>query len=389
MSDTLLQYPREWKQLLTCFASCFTKPQLNNFSQAATCMAVSQHSTMNRWCSIFDKKCQSSLNDFFTVSPWNEFDVHSKLSRLTVNRFKDLSIGIIDDTLSHKPYAEKMEHLGFFRDGLTKQEQKGHSIVTHGLHSHEMRFVPFDLQLYKKNGRTKNDIACAMIDRTQRFKKLPLYVVDAWYSNIQVLGKIKGAGSHYITEIKSNRNVTLSNKCCYAREHEKYIKQNEFREVIIKGAKYRFFQTSGFISGLGNVNLVFSQKYGEEKEEWSETYYLITDVNYLSGERVIELFLVRGEVESFHREAKDKLGMEDYQLRTSRGIERYLFLIVLVYALLLMLNKQLMRNSLQSLTIGQLCCRLKAECYTTMLQRARYVDKKYLEEFGRELAYAM
>ena len=116
---------------------------------------------------------------------------------------------------------------------------------------------------------------------------------------------------------------------------------------------------------------------------------MITDVKSLSGERVIELFLVRGEVESFHREAKDKLGMEDYQLRTSRGIERYLFLIVLVYALLLMLNKQLMRNSLQSLTIGQLCCRLKAECYTTMLQRARYVDKKYLEEFGRELAYAM
>ena len=43
-------------------------------------------------------------------------------------------------------------------DGLTKETQKGHSIVTHGLHSHEMGFVPFDLELYKKDGRTKNDI---------------------------------------------------------------------------------------------------------------------------------------------------------------------------------------------------------------------------------------
>ena len=389
MKQALLQYPIDWNNLLNLFKPSLTKPQFNNFSQATTCMAVSQHSTMNRWCNLFDKKYQSSLNDFFTVSPWNELNVHSKLSRLTVNRFKDLSIGIIDDTLSHKPYAEKMEHLGFFRDGLTKQQQKGHSIVTHGLHSPEMKFAPFDLQLYKKDGRTKNDIACAMIGRTQHYKKLPLYVVDSWYSNNQVLGKVKAAGSHYITEIKSNRNVTISNKKRYVREHENYIKEKDFKEVLIKVSKYRFFQTSAFISGLGNVNLVFSQKYDGEKEEWGETYYLITDIGSLSGERVIELFLVRGEVESFHREAKDKLGMEDYQLRTSRGIERYLFLIVLVYSLLLMLNKQLMRNSLQSLTIGQLCCKLKAECYTTMLQRARYVDKKYLEEFGKELAYAM
>ena len=389
MKENLLQYPIDWNNLLNLFKPCFTKPQFNNFSQATTCMAVSQHSTMNRWCNLFDRKYQSSLNDFFTVSPWNELNVHSKLSRLTVNRLKDFSIGIIDDTLSHKPYAEKMEHLGFFRDGLTKQEQKGHSIVTHGLHSHEMGFVPFDLQLYKKDGRTKNDIACAMIDRTQRFKKLPLYVIDAWYSNIQVLGKIKRAGSHYITEIKSNRNVTINYKKRYVREHEKHLEEKSFKKAMIKESKYRYFQTSAFISGLGNVNLVFSQKYDEDEEKWGETYFLIADVLSLSGEKIIELFLVRGEVEGFHREAKDKLGMEDYQLRTSRGIERYLFLIVLVYALLLMLDKQLMRNSLQSLTIGQLCCKLKAECYTTMLQRAKYADKKYIEEFAQELAYGL
>lgn len=98
---------------------------------------------------------------------------------------------------------------------------------------------------------------------------------------------------------------------------------------------------------------------------------------------------MRGEIEGFHREAKDKLGLEDYQLRTDRGIERYLFLVLLVFVLLLMLNQQQMRNSLEEKTIGDLCRQLRAECYTTMLQRAKYVDKKYIEEFGKELAYAM
>ena len=352
-------------------------------------MAVSQHSTINRWCNIFDKKHQSSLNDFLTVSPWKEDEVHTKLSRFTVNRFKDVYIGIIDDTLSHKPYAKKMDNLGIFYDGLTKKEQKGHSIVTHGLHSNQFGLIPFDERLYKKDGTSKNDIACAMIERTQRFKKIPLYLIDSWYSNTQVLGTIKKARSHYITEIKSNRNVTLNRKCRYAREHEKHIVEKDFKTVKIKDAKYRFFQTSAFISGLGNVNLVFSQKYEEEKEEWSETYYLITDILSLSGERVIELFLVRGGIESFHREAKDKLGLEDYQLRTDRGIERYLFLVLLVFVLLLMLNQQQMRNSFEEKTIGELCRQLKAECYTTMLQRAKYVDKKHLEEFAQELAYAL
>lgn len=387
MKTNLLLYPVEWKNLLNLFTQNLSKPQFNNFCQATTCIAVSQYATINRWAVLFDKKNQSSLNDFFTISPWDESNVHTRLSRLIVRRVKDACIGIIDDTMSHKPYAKKMAHLGIFYDGLTKKEQKGHSIVTHGLHSQELGFVPFDEQLYKKDGRSKNDIACEMIERTQKFKKLSLYLVDAWYSNEQVLGKINQGGSHYITEIKSNRNVHLSKRKRYAREHEKAIPLKQFKEITINNFKYRFFQTSAFISGLGNVNLVFSQKYEEDDEKWGDTYYIITDILSLSGEKVIELFLLRGGIEGFHREGKQQLGMESYQLRKDRGIERYLFLVLLVYSLLLLLNQQLMRKTFESKTIGELCRELKAECHTTLLLNAKNIGKERLEEVGRELAY--
>lgn len=389
MKNNLLPYPNKWKNLLNLFKPNFTKPQFNNFCQATTCMAVSQHSTINRWCNLFDKKHQSNLNDFFTVSPWHEQDVHTRLSRLTINKVKDMHIGIIDDTMSHKPYAKKMAHLGIYYDGLTKKKKKGHSIVTYGVHSNELGFVPFDLELYKKDGRSKNDIACVMIERAQRYKKLPLYIVDSWYSNIKVLSKIKEAESHYITEIKSNRNVTLSRKEKAVRDHAKHIKEKDFTVKVIGRSKYRFFQTSAFISGLGNVNLIFSQKYEENEEEWREMYYLITNVLSLSGERVIELFLLRSGIEGFHREAKQQLGFEHYQLRNDRGIERYLFLVLLVYVILLLLNLQQMRETFEHKTIGELCRQLKAECYTTMLQRAKYAKKEYLNGFAKELAYAL
>ena len=389
MKENLLPYPKDWNKLLNLFKNCFTKPQFNNFCQATTCIAVSQYSTINRWSKLFDKKHQSNLNDFFTESPWQEAIVHTRLSRLISKRVKDAHIGIIDDTLSHKPYARKMAYLGIFYSGKTKKKEKGHSIVTHGVHSNELGFVPFDLQLYKKDGRSKNDIACAMIERTQKHKRLPLYIVDSWYSNNHLLKKIRGLNSHYITEIKSNRNLHLNRRRRYVREHAKHIKEKDFTVVEIRSIKYRFFQTSAFINGLGNINLVFTQRYEESKGEWGEMHYLITDILSLPGKRVIELFLLRGGIEGFHREAKQHLGFESYQLRNDRGIERYLFLVLLVYALLLLLNQQLMRETFERKTIGELCSQLKAEYYTTMLQRAKYVKKEYLEQLAKELAYAM
>ena len=351
-------------------------------------MAVSPYSSINRWSHIYAKKHQSTLNDFLTVSPWEDYKVHSQLSRLTVRRIKDFQIGIIDDTMSHKPYAKKMDHLGFFRSGVSKEREKGHSIVTHGLHSREVGFVPFDIQLYRKNDLSKNDIACAMIERTKWHKTLPLYIVDSWYSGVRLLTKIKSVKSHYLTEIKSNRNVTINYKSRFVREHAQHIKDNEFKIVIIKGSKYRFFQVNAFIKGLNSVNLVFSQKFDEKEENWGEFYYLITDILNLSGERVIELFLVRGGIEGFHREAKQQLGMESYQLRKARGIERYLFLVLLVYSLLMLLIQQHMRKTFEIKTLGGMCRHLKAECYTTMLQNAKHSERGFLNDFCADLAYA-
>jgi hypothetical protein len=351
-------------------------------------MAVSPYSSINRWSHVYAKKHQSTLNDFLTGSPWEEHMVHSQLSRLTVRRIKDFQIGIIDDTMSHKPYAKKMDHLGYFRSGVSKDREKGHSIVTHGLHSREVGFVPFDIQLYRKNDLSKNDIACAMIDRTKWHKNVILYIVDSWYSGNRLLNKVKSVKSHFITEIKSNRNVTINYKSRFVREHAQNIEEKDFKETKIKGSRYRFFQVNAFIKGLNSTNLVFSQKFDEKEGNWGEFYYLITDILNLSGERVIELFLVRGGIEGFHREAKQQLGLESYQLRKARGIERYLFLVLLVYALLMLLIQQHMRRTFEVKTIGEMCRQLKAECYTTLLQNAKHSKGEFLRDFCADLALA-
>ena len=58
-----------------------------------------------------------------------------------------------------------------------------------------------------------------MIERTQRFKNCHSMWLAVGIQTIEYLGKDKKAGSHYVTEIKSNRNVTINNKKL-CQEHE-------------------------------------------------------------------------------------------------------------------------------------------------------------------------
>lgn len=371
MNDSPLLCPVKLFNLLNVFTSCFTKPQFKNFCHFTNSVILSQYSSIKRFAALGGMH-QSSLNDFVTQSPWNEFNVRSKLSRFTAKQFPDACIGIIDDTMSHKPYAKKMSFVDYFYDGLTKTRQKGISIVTHGIHSPAYGFVPFDEQVYKKGALSKNEIACEMISRTQKYKKMSLYIVDSWYSGNYLLKTIKKYKAHYITEVKSNRNVTISQRKNAVRAQEKLLRKSDYTDVNIKGNKYRYAQTEARIKGLGNVNLVFSQK--SEGKNWGDTYYLITDIRSMTGERVIELFLKRGEIESFHREAKQQLGLEDFQLRKSQGIERNMFLILLVFVLLVVLQKQHYKKTLEHKTIGEIKTMLKAECYTKLFQHKKPPD---------------
>jgi hypothetical protein len=347
-------------------------------------MTVSQYSAISRWSGVVAPVHQSTLNDFLTQSPWDDATLHDSLSRVTLERVKDAWILVIDDTFSHKPYAKRMDHLGWFRDGLSKEKRYGHNIVTCGVHADSAGFVPFDIELYRK-GTTKNDIARRMIARAASFGQFDFCTMDSWYANVENLRAIRHAGMHYVTEIKSNRNVTIGNRKRFVREHEQYIAPKEWTTTRIGEDTYRYLQTSAYLKGAGTINLVFSQKYFPDDKIWSDTYYLITDTLCLPAETIIAIFLRRNGIEGFHREAKQQLGMEDYMLRKDRGIARYLLLVVLVYTLLRLLQQPAEPRK----TIGELRETVKAAYLTTQLHTTRGKSHEFIEEKAKLLAHVL
>ena len=91
---------------------------------------------------------------------------------------------------------------------------------------------------------------------------ITIVIFDTWFSNDVVIGACKESNNHCITKIKSNRNVTISNKKIFV--------------------KFRYFSTSAFISNH------------KEEKKGGETYYLISDMLNVSSEIVLRDYLARG-----------------------------------------------------------------------------------------------
>ena len=182
--------------------------------------------------------------------------------------------------------------------------------------------------------------------------------------------------------LKSNHNVTINMKKNAVRSFVKGIKTKEWKEIKIDKNIFRFFATNAFIpKSIGSIHLIFSQLYDEKKEQWGTTYYLISNKLTTSSEEIIAQYLQRVGVEVFHREAKQNVGLEGYFLRKNRGIERYLFLVLLTYAFLALQERALNEKK----SIGEMTQQHKANVFAhafDQIQKAPHLKNIICEKLA-------
>ena len=293
-----------------------------------------------------------------------------------------------------------MEGVSSHYSNLKKGHCNGHSIVTTGFYT-RYGYIPYDAQVYfrketagqlQRKFLTKNQIMGNLLDSASSKHNFKYFVFDSWYSNNFILNKVKALGKKFVTQIKSNRNVTINRKRREIRNHCKEISLGNYMPKTIKGELFRYYETDGFIKKIGTVRIIFCQmliKGKEEIQEWSKTYYLITNDMETQTEGVIETYLKRNSIELFHREAKQQLGMDKYQIRNIRGIERNLFLVVLTYVLLMLFNFLLMKKGIERQTIGELKTHIREDYYTNLLRKAKITNLSTKRRIAKNLAYAL
>ena len=110
-----------------------------------------------------------------------------------------------------KPYSPFNALLYRHWSGKQKAVVKGITLITL-LWSDGERCVPVDYRVFDKNrdGKTKNDhFAEMLLAADQRGFNPALVCFDSWYASIDNLKLVRSLGWHFLTRLKSNRQIRV------------------------------------------------------------------------------------------------------------------------------------------------------------------------------------
>jgi SRSO17 transposase len=307
--------------------------------------------------SFVDYKDQSSVNNFITDSTWSDKEFHDMAIQVIKDQIAEQKIKhgelVIDDTLSEKS-GKHIEGVGWFRDLSEGKDVLAHNIISSHYFAGTFH-VPLDFEIYvkkedcpdKSKFRTKIELAKELIKKAISYG-LPISVVifDSWYADGGIISLVKSLGIEaYVTEEKSDRLILSddSKRVMNLKEFEKTIPRGKFKPVEIytsllgeKRTYYAFCTTvrMNHLDGA-KVKLVISYKDKPDLDRLGgEPSFYISNILVWESKKILQTYAYRWSIEGFHRDAKQSLGLEDYQMRKINGVKRHISMVFFAYILL-------------------------------------------------------
>ncbi|HWT78280.1 MAG TPA: IS701 family transposase [Candidatus Methylomirabilis sp.] len=285
---------------------------------------------------------ESSVKRFMTDAPWEERQVHAQLRQAALEAIASQPAGaaiqlVIDDTatVKHGPHME-----GIGRHYCSGQIRWGHCKVTLYVICGEVK-VPWDFRIYvpKKPAQAQGLVFASKLALAQEmlagFPTLPerkvCVLFDSFYTSRALMkyvclerewGLVARMESHRTAR---HRGRVLSGKELAAERSPRWWCPLEGEESL-EGGGLKVTLWHG-IRG----QLVMTRHDGEGLEK---VHYLVTNRRDLSASQVAKLYRQRWYIETYHRDAKQLLGLAHYQMRPLRGLRRHWTLVDLAYTAL-------------------------------------------------------
>jgi SRSO17 transposase len=304
--------------------------------------------------SFVEYRNQASMNNFITDSTWSDEEFRRTAIQVVKDEVKKQGIKqgklIVDDTLIEKNGEEMMEGVGWYYDHSQGKNILAHNVIaTHYVTG--TFHVPLDFDIYvrrtdckdKKRFKTKVEIAKELVDKAVSYG-LPISVIvfDSWYASRELIEHLDGFKIEaYVTEERSDR-VVLSDDSKIEMsllEFAKTIHKERFEPVevytSILGEKRTFyaFCTSVRMKHLDGrkVKLVISYNHPELDLGGDPSSFYITNMRFWESKRILQTYATRWSIEGFHRDAKQSLGLGDYQVRKIQGVKRHISMVFFAY----------------------------------------------------------
>jgi DDE superfamily endonuclease len=380
--NKLVKVPLKLNPYLASFSDLFTRPSYVSFCHLTTTIAVCNksktifnlHETMaddNK-----EKKGRSSYNWFITDGDWDENEIAQRKADLF---FEELGLKegnrillIIDDTYNEKK-GKHTEGVGKFFDH-SKGFIWGNNIVTSVLQARGL-FIPHKAKIYVKKEEAGLDFATKIkiaIKDIINPLKVPagtelMVVFDSWWYSAALIKSCRELGHHVTCQIKSDKRVLLdSGEFLQVRSYAKRFDEKDFKEIKIKarGKKKSYFIVEQMVrlDKSRQVHLVISK----ENIDAEPKYYISTDTD-LTAKKILSIYEDRWDIETAHREANQKLGFKDYQLRSKRSIERFMQLVFAIWTGILLVEIESPPSGSKKKTLGEMVDQVRSESIVDLM----------------------
>lgn len=362
------EVPKGIEHFLKPYKNYFSKPQYQNFKTFVTGLIVNDKKTIQEVSDSLSKKNQSSLNRFVTTSPWDLKEVN-EIRLVQTQKFfpsKEEGFIIVDDQMAHKT-GKKMEKAGYHRSGVTKRIEWGHCIVDSIYTDLEHVTYPIDSQIYvnKKNCdsktpyKKKREMALELI----RFAKkncirAKTVLADSGYYAYYVVKELKRLQLKYILGVMTTLKISIDRKKrITVAEYIESLTKKDFSVVKINDKKFHIHTVIVSVRKVEKQKLIISYKEGEE--DYKKVY--VTNRFDDNNEELMKILVRRWDIECWHRDAKQHLGLEKYQVRKYRGIQVVVLAVLVAYTLLVLSQKLSIFSKIKKYfgrtlkTIGERC----------------------------------
>ena len=338
-------YPSIVEEFLPKVKKDFSKPQQKQFARYLTGLIVCDNKTVTAINNSFVcHNDQSALNNWLTQSGWSDEKLDKARKELTKEELKakNLKSGvlILDDTLNHKT-GKHIEGVNIHFDHAQGKTTLGHQLVTTHLATGTYS-IPLDFELYQRNEKqpefkSKNELAKTLISKavTEGFC-FDRVVMDIWYFNFENTSYIQSLGKDWVAGCKINRLIQIGNSYVSLADYLQTVPKEEFKMVTLKTSDgERSFWTYAKNVTLKKhhqrVRVVFSYLNGDLT---GEPKVLATNRLDWDVKTILETYLLRWKIDAFYRDAKQELGLEDYEVRKLQGLKRHWLMVFLADTLL-------------------------------------------------------
>ena len=284
---------------------------------------------------------RTSFGKFLSKGSWNEEYAWKAIQKETLRnvyehskRTKEPIFAIYDDTIAEKTKPSSQAESPIEGTNYNHSHLKGKCVWSHQILSTLLscgdRILPYKIERYEKGGKSKIDRVCEVVE-TLPVPDGPAYgLCDSWFPCPRVIDAHFKRGYHLIGGLKTNRVIYPQGIHQQIQQFAQYIEKNDVHLVTVKGSSYWVYRYEGALNGIDNAVVLMCWRKKAFKAPKALHAFLCTDVS-LDTQTILNYYSKRWPIEIFFRQTKGNLGLNTYQIRSIKAIDRLLVLIALSY----------------------------------------------------------